>query len=100
MARYLHFMARGEYFVINRKGEVKSKGSGEFSPTWLILGFSTHHWRQGWDIPVSEAFKKPASIVKTIVWDKDHGTVRTWGGSYYGKLPRVTAAWVNDDSKV
>jgi hypothetical protein len=99
-AQYLHFQARGQYFTVNKKGEIKSVKSSGFSPTWIILGFSTHHWRSFPDIPLEDAFKHPHSIVKGLVWDKDHGTTRVWGGRYAGKLPRVTAAWVNDDPKV
>jgi len=100
---YLHFLHRDQYYVVNRKGEIRrhiGDSQSEFYKDWILIGFSTHHWRNSPDISLEEAFKKPASIVGTLVWDKDHGTFRVWGGRYAGKVPRVRAAWVNDDPKV
>lgn len=103
MAKYLYFECRGESFIINKKGQLMQERAfhdpcyGGFHDSWKVLGFSTHHWRNSPDISVNEAFRNPEKIRNTIVFDIDHGTVRVWGGSYYGKLPRVTRVILSND---
>ena len=97
--RRLHIdvSCRGSY-VINEDGYITqdtgNAKSVHFSNSWVFLGVSLHHWRKGIDVKVEEAFKDPSRLVKGIVWDIDHGTIRKWSGSCYGRLPRVTRAWV------
>ena len=98
--KYLHFEHRGDWYVVNHKGEIKSRNNGTFSKNWIFRGVSTHHWSNHIDVNLAEAFKSPKSIIKGIVWDIDHGTHRTWGGSYGGKIPKVQAAHVDENPKV
>jgi hypothetical protein len=80
----LHFLCRGQWYKVTEKGYI------------IIMGVSKHHWRQGIDIGLKEAFKTPESLIDGLVWDIDHGTVRQWGGSFNGKLPRIVRAYVSN----
>jgi hypothetical protein len=62
---------------------------------WEIIGVSKHHWRRDIDIPITSDVD-PNSLIKGIVWDVDHGTTRIWGGLYYGKIPRIQSAWIEE----
>ena len=66
----------------------------DWGKSWVFLGVSFHHWRQGIDLCLAEAFKAPEKLKGGMVWDIDHGTTRQWRGQYYGKLPRITNAYV------
>jgi len=100
MEKFLEFCIRGEWFIVNRKGEMtQSTKNPQFSEDWELLGVSYHHWRQGIDCYVKELFEKPELMVKGRVWDLDHGSVRLWSGQYNGKLPRVTAAHTKQKKK-
>ena len=90
----LHFQCRGEWFAVDEKGRIKGNGLANHSDGWLFLGVSKHHWSNSIDVRLADAFKDPKSLLKGLVWDRDHGTTRVWGGRYAGKLPRVTAAYV------
>jgi hypothetical protein len=92
----LHFQHRGQWFKVTEDGFIVRTDIDESEPSgqWLFLGVSTHHWHRHVTVTLEQAFSKPKSIVGGYVWDCDHGTTRTWGGSYYGKVPRITAAYV------
>lgn len=92
MAIELEFVCRGETFRVNAAGEIMRMDQRQRFSQWLLLGVSMHHWRNGIDITLDAIFKAPERMIGGLVWDRDHGTVRTWGGSYNGRLPRVTAA--------
>uniref|UniRef100_A0A6M3LEA6 Uncharacterized protein n=2 Tax=viral metagenome TaxID=1070528 RepID=A0A6M3LEA6_9ZZZZ len=67
-----------------------------FSEQWLFLGVSFHHWRTNIDLKL-EDIKDPKDLIKGLVWDVDHGTTRQWGGSYYGKIPRIVDAYFEEE---
>jgi hypothetical protein len=90
----LHFECRGQWFEVDKQGRIKGNGLKEHSDSWLFLGTSRHHRSNSIDISLGSALLNPNLIVGGLVWDKDHGTTRRWGGSYAGKLPRVTAAYI------
>ena len=94
--RILHFQCRGQWYKVTEEGHIIRTDIPDFKPSgqWLFLGTSNHHWRMGVDVNLETAFNEPEKLVGGLVWDLDHGTTRTWGGSYNGKLPRVTAAYV------
>ncbi len=95
--RYLHFHIRGEYYLVNEAGEMKQESSKEpFSGEWIFLGGSTHHWRKGYDVPLSVAFEYPKLLNGCLLWDKNHGTMRQWGGNWYGRLPRICNAYIKE----
>ena len=98
----LVFTCRGEQFVVNEQGEMiqssRLKAGEEFSGRWLFLGVSKHHWSRHITVSTKEGFKDPQRLVGGIVWDKDCGTVRTWGGTYLLKLPRITCAEVVEEA--
>lgn len=89
----LHFRSRGEYFKVNEDGYMTQESNNNFSGNWKFLGVSFHHWRRGLDVVFSKAFKHPELLIGGIVWDKDHGTTRQWGGKYNGGIPRITSSW-------
>lgn len=93
MNKELHFIIRGTEYKVNERG-LLTQCNWRFSGGWQFLGVSYHHWRRGIDINLKEAFENPKLLIKGLVWDRDHGTIRQWGGSYYGKLPRITCAWI------
>jgi len=94
--KVLNFECRGKLFKVNEKGElIHTDMPMKFHDSWQFLGVSYHHWRRGIDTDLKEAFNNPYSLIGGIVWDRDHGTVRQWGGSYNGRLPRVTNAFLD-----
>jgi hypothetical protein len=94
MKKILVFMFRGEIYEVNEQGHIKANGLKDFSPTWVFLGGSRHHWSNHIDVTLKEAFEMPGLLDRCLGWDKDHGTTRRWGGRYYGKLPRIRNVYV------
>ena len=88
----LHFKCRGIWYKVRDDGMMTREGIPEFSYDWFFLGVSFHHWRKSLDVPFSSDVNAE-NFLRGLVWDRDHGTVRSWGGSYFGSLPRVTAAY-------
>jgi len=79
---------RDKTYRINGKGEFFVMG--RFSPTWKIYGVAS---RWNGHPSLWPTIKKQLDKGKTIVgylYDMDHGTRRFWGGSWHGKLPKVT----------
>jgi len=98
----LHFIHAGTFYACSLEpgtlGHVTRYGEHTFTiphPSWKILGFSTHHWHNRITILLTPDVK-PEDLKRCFVWDSDHGTVRTWGGQYAGKLPRIQQAWITD----
>ena len=91
----LKFCCRGEWYKVKPNGDLLQVANtyNEWGETWKFLGVSFHHWRQGIDLSVTEAFQEPKKLIGGLVWDRDHGTSRQWGGQYNGKLPRITQAY-------
>lgn len=95
MKKILKFYFRGELYQVNEKGQIKSNGLTYFSPNWLFLGGTKHHWKtRSFDVTLEQAFDNPDSLNGCLGWDKDHGTTRRWGGRYNGKVPRITNAYL------
>lgn len=94
MDKELHYIYRGKEYKVNRQGALTQAGNKSFSYNWHFLGVSFHHWRNGIDVTLDQAFEDPKSIIKGLIWDRDHGTLRRSGGSYFGRLPRITSAWL------
>ena len=88
----LRFIFRGEVYRVNEHGHIKANGLAVHSPTWVFLGGSRHHWSTHIDVKLADAFKDPTALNGCLGWDRDHGTTRTWGGLYAGKLPRINGA--------
>ncbi len=87
--RYEMF-ARGSWYRITPKGYI---GIGDVKPTntWKVYGISKHHMKRSPDYKWDE-IKKMLDSGKSIegyFWDVDHGTVRLWGGSWAGKIPKA-----------
>jgi hypothetical protein len=80
------FECRGEWFTVDEQGHING------FENWIFLGVSFHHWRNGIDVSLQEIFNGE-NATGGLVWDKDHGTTRTWGGQWSGKLPRITGEW-------
>jgi hypothetical protein len=97
--KLLKFYFRDQLYLVNEKGEINSNGLGYFSTNWIFLGGSSHHWHNRVTVTLAEAFKKPELLNKCFGWDKDHGTTRTWGGLFNGKVPRIKHAEVIHDGE-
>ena len=97
--KVLHFQHRGEWYKVKEDGSLLQENNtyNEWGKDWIFLGVTKHHWKNSLDISLKEAFKNPEKLKKGIVWDIDHGTRRIWGGNYFGKLPRITNAYVERD---
>ena len=89
----LYFRCRGELFKVNNDGFMTQAKNDDFSGQWRFLGVSFHHWKQSPDVHYTKR-TLPENLLNGLVWDFDHGTVRTWGGQYLGKLPRITQAYI------
>jgi hypothetical protein len=94
--KILNFKFRDQFYKVNEQGHINANGIGKFSPTWVFLGGSKHHWNNHITTTLQEAFKNPKSLENCLGWDKDHGTTRTWGGMYCGRIPRITNVYVTD----
>ena len=79
---------------MNKSGHIKANGLEDFSEDWIFLGGTKHHWSNRIQFDLQDAFEKPEVLNGCLGWDKDHGTVRQWGGRLHGKLPRITSARV------
>ena len=87
--KFLCFTFRGQFYTVDKKGRILANNLKEFSDTWIFLGGSHHHWSRHIDVTLEDAFKNPRLLQDCLGWDLDHGTVRQWSDSYYGKLPRI-----------
>lgn len=92
--RELRFEFFGEDYRVDEKGRINANGIGHFSDDWIFLGGTKHHWSNHITVTREMAFKNPELLNGCLGFDIDHGTVREWGGSYYGKLPRISHAHV------
>lgn len=88
----LSFFHRGDLYLVNERGEINANGIGRFSPDWVFLGGSRHHWSNRIGVTLADAFRDPALLNGCLGWDRDHGTTRRWGGRYCGKIPRIEHA--------
>ena len=95
----LYFTIRGELYKVKENGDMIQTDNtyNKWNDSWRLLGVSTHHMQRHATITVKELFENPKRMIKGYLWDKDHGTKRLWGGKYYGKLPRVTQAFVEEE---
>jgi hypothetical protein len=92
----LHFKCRGEWFLVNEEGNMTQERHPTFSEGWKFLGVSFHHWKNSIDLHFEEAKTNPTKLIGGLVWDFDHGSIRRWGGQYFGRLPRITAVYVEE----
>ena len=95
----LNICIRGEYYKIDSHGCFFGGPNNVIAGCkdgheWKFLGVSYHHWRKGIDRNFNEIIKNPKLAINGLLWDLDHGTIRQWGGQYYGHLPRITKAWI------
>lgn len=88
----LNIEIRGERYKVNDGGMIQRTDIPHSAGDWQFLGVSFHHWRTGIDTPFHPD-TDPREYIGGLMWDRDHGTVRQWGGKYCGKLPRITRAW-------
>jgi len=94
--KVLYFTCRGEQYKVKENGDMLQVKNtyNDWDGGWQFWGVSFHHWRKSPDLFVDDAFNNYKNIIGGLVWDIDHGTVRRWGGSYCGSLPRITNAYV------
>jgi hypothetical protein len=99
LERVLYFQCKGEWYKVKRNGDMIHTANrfNEWGHCWRLLGISRHWNSRHISATVEDFFKFPGSMIGGYVWDNDHGTVRAWGGSYNGKLPRVTGAYTRVD---
>lgn len=89
---------RGEVYQVDEHGCIMG-GPNDVKPTcinghqWDFIGVSTHHWHNRPTISFKQIWENPSLALNGYMWDIDHGTVRVWGGSYNGKLPKITLAY-------
>ena len=96
--KILNIVIRGELFKVNKQQHIKRTDMEfNYSPTWLFLGGSPHHWHNRIIVSCSEAFEKPELLKGCLFWDRDHGTMRQWRGGYFGRLPRITSAYITNE---
>jgi len=91
--KVLVFNFRGDLYFVNEQGQISKNSPSNFSETWIFLGGSKHHWSSHINVTLNDAFYDPKLLNECLGWDIDHGTTRQWGGSYFGKLPRISGAY-------
>jgi hypothetical protein len=90
--KHYEMRARGDVYVITPSGYIKRTDMPfKASHNWRVYGVSTHHWQNSPKLkwPEIRNMLDKGKTVEGYFWDVDHGTIRTWGGSYAGKLPRA-----------
>lgn len=92
--KVLSFYCRGEQYLVNEEGHINANNIGYFSSKWLFLGGTKHHWSNRIQHSLKDAFENPQLLNGCLGWDRDHGTLRQWGGRYNGKLPRISGAQI------
>jgi len=92
--KILNFYFRGQLYKVNEAGEINANGIEHYSTAWLFLGGTKHHWSNHITVKLSEVFNDPTILNGCLGFDRDHGTVRQWGGRYNGKLPRISGAHI------
>lgn len=95
--RILHFNFRDQHYKVDEKGRINANGINHYSNTWLFLGGTKHHWSNHITVRLTDAFNNPSLLNGCLGFDKDHGTIRGWGGSWGGKLPRISGAYVTEE---
>jgi len=95
--KILTFAFRGEYYQVDEQGRIKANGLPDFSDDWIFLGGSPHHWHSHIVVSLKDAFNLPGLLNGCLGWDRDHGTVRRWGGQYYGRVPRIQNAHITGE---
>jgi hypothetical protein len=95
--KILVIQIRGEWYHVNEIGQfIRTDMPMAFHDSWQFYGVSTHHWHNHPVYKLSDVWNNPKIAIGGYLWDKDHGTIRTWGGCYHGKLPRITACYFKD----
>ena len=96
--KVLKFQHAGEWYKVKENGDMLQVNNtyNEWDDKWRFLGVSKHHWSNHIDVFLVDAFANPKQLIGGLVWDIDHGTTRLWGGRYYGKLPRIQSAYVEE----
>ena len=80
----------GEVYRVNSNGDMKAADSTKsYSGNWVFIGVSTHHWHRRPTISFIDIWENPKLAIGGYLWDVDHGTVRCWGGSYNGRIPKI-----------
>ena len=95
--KILNFYHRGDHYKVNEAGEINANGISYHSKSWIFLGGCSHHWHRRITVTTADAFKNPELLNGCLGFDKDSGTVRQWGGSYCGKLPRINGAHITNE---
>lgn len=95
--KVLEFTCRGERFEVDsdgriRRPELRFREYRKFSNEWKFLGGMHHHWCNHITRRFIEAWENPEILNGCLAADRDHGTVRVWGGRYLGGLPRIRNA--------
>ena len=82
MSKY-EMSGRGEYYDIDGYGRIRG------SKDWRVYGVAKR-WNGKPELwkDIKKQLDKGEAVVGYF-YDIDHGTVRMWGGSYAGKLPKV-----------
>jgi hypothetical protein len=94
--KILNFYFRGELYQVNENGEINANGINHYSKNWIFLGGTKHHWSRSITVKLLDAFNDPTKLNGCLGFDRDHGTVREWGGQYNGRLPRITGAHITE----
>jgi len=87
--KVLQFRFRGDIYQVDGKGRIKTSKTGGFSNDWIFLGGSTHHMKGYPNVRLEQAFDDPDSLRRCYGWDRDHGTLRRWGGRWGGQIPKI-----------
>ena len=85
---------RGEIYHVNSIGQfVRTDMLMKFHDNWRFLGVSTHHWNNHIVHNFTTIWQNPDLAINGYLWDLAHGTTLIWGGSYNGRLPKVTLCY-------
>jgi len=98
MNKILNIRIRGELYKCNDIQQfVRTDMPMKFHDSWKFLGGMTHHWCNHINVRFKDAWENPKLLIGCMLVDLDHETMRVWGGSYNGKLPRITQAYFTEE---
>jgi len=94
--KVLAFNFRGQKYLVDLQGRINANDIGYFSEAWIFLGGSSHHWHTSIKVTRDAAFENPKLLNGCLGWDRDHGTIRRWGGLWNGRIPRMSNAHIEE----
>jgi hypothetical protein len=95
--KILVIQIRGKIYHINEIGQmVRTDMPMKFHDSWIFVGGIHHHWCNSVTRVFKDTWKNPEILLGCLLVDRDHNTLRVWGGRYNGRIPRITKSYITE----